>query len=123
MPLSLSITQALFVRCGSQNFAISLNVIQNVMMIKAEDVVSPTTGGQALFERDGQVYPLIDLPRRLGLATGVEDQRRVPILIVRMGAREVAVKVSELMSTQEVVVKSLGLGVDDKTVNSSRPTS
>jgi chemosensory pili system protein ChpA (sensor histidine kinase/response regulator) len=108
LPLSLSITQAIFVRCGQQEFAISLNVIQNVMKVDADELNFPSVGGQTQFEKDGRVYPLIDLPRRFGLASGDGKKQRVAILIIRMGAREVAVRVSELLTTQEVVVKSLG---------------
>ena len=108
LPLSLSITQAISVRCGRQEFAISLNVIQNVMKVDAGELNFPSVGGRTQFEKDGRVYPLIDLPRRFGLASGDGDKQRVAILIIRMGAREVAVKVDELLTTQEVVVKSLG---------------
>ena len=108
LPLSLSITQAIFVRCGQQEFAIALNVVQNVTKADAEKLNTPARGGQAMFEKDGKIYPLIDLPRRLGLVSGNIDEPRVAILIVRMGAREIAVKVSELLGTQEVVVKTLG---------------
>ena len=52
---------------------------------------------------------MIDLSRRLHLVEeGEPQQDRVPVLIVRMGAREVAVKVTKLLATQEVVVKTLG---------------
>ncbi|MDJ0955262.1 MAG: Hpt domain-containing protein [Arenicellales bacterium] len=108
LPLSLSITQAIFVRCGSQEFAVSLNVIQNVVKVDRKELESMSQEGQAVFERDGRVYPLMDLSRRLNIMDELDNQERVPILIVRMGATEVAVKVGKLMGTQEVVVKSLG---------------
>jgi len=108
LPISLSITQALFVRCGAQEFAIALNVIQTILKVEPEKFGGLSKDGEPLFERDGQVYPLLDLPRRLGVESGLSETKRVPILMVRMGAREVAVKVDELIGTQEVVVKNLG---------------
>lgn len=109
LPLSLSITQALFVRCGAQEFAISLNVIQTILKVESSKLGGLSKDGEPLFERDGQVYPLLDLAQRLDVASGREEAgERVPILMVRMGAREVAVKVDDLIGTQEVVVKNLG---------------
>lgn len=109
LPLSLSITQALFVRCGPQEFAISLNVIQNVMKVRTEALNPGSQHGQTLVEYEGKLYPVMDLSARLGLLPGASvDQDQVPMLIVRMGARDVAVKVTELLSTQEVVVKKFG---------------
>ncbi len=109
LPLSLSITQALFVRCGAQEFAIALNVIQTILKVEANKLGSLSKDGEPLFERDGQVYPLLDLGRQLEISSGLEESDlRVPILMVRMGAREVAVKVDDLIGTQEVVVKNLG---------------
>ena len=108
LPLSLSITQAIFVRCGSQEFAVSLNVIQNVMKVDREELESMSSEGEAVFEQDGREYPLMDLSKRLHITDDLDNEERVPILIVRMGASEVAVKVGKLMGTQEVVVKPLG---------------
>lgn len=108
LPLSLSITQAIFVRCGPQEFAVPLNAISNVLKVDIKELDSKPIQGQASFERGGKVYPLINLTRCLNLTEEDEPQDRVPILIVRMGAREVAVRVTKLQATQEVVVKSLG---------------
>jgi len=107
LPVSLSITQAVFVRCGRQEFAIPLNIVQSVIKADTGEML-PSAHGRPRFEKDGHAYPLLDLPRHLDLAHGREEKQRAAILIVRMGAREVAVKVSELMGSQEVVVKSLG---------------
>ncbi len=107
LPLSLSITQAMFVRCGGQRFAIPLGVIETVLKTEPENLVDRSKDGDPLFKRDDRVYTLMDLTATLGLDSTATDQR-VPILLVRMGAREVAVRVDELVGTDEIVVKQLG---------------
>jgi len=107
LPLSLSITQAMFVRCGGQRFAIPLGAIETVLKTEPENLTETTRDGEPQFKRDDRVYTLMDLTAALGLASETAG-KRVPILLVRMGAREVAVRVDELVGTDEIVVKQLG---------------
>jgi len=107
LPLSLSITQAMFVRCGEQRFAIPLGAIETVLKTETENLAETSKDGDPLFRRGDSVYTLMDLPATLGLESSTTD-KRVPILLVRMGAREVAVRVDELVGTDEIVVKQLG---------------
>jgi len=107
LPISLSITQAMFVRCGDQRFAIPLGAIETVMKTEPENLSDLSKDGDPLFKRDDRVYTLMDLTATLGLEPASAD-KRVPILLVRMGAREVAVRVDDLIGTDEIVVKQLG---------------
>jgi len=107
LPVSLSIAQAIFVRCGRQQFVIPLNSVQSVMKADTGEIL-PSADGRPVFGKDGETYPLLDLPQCLGLGGDVQEEKRQAILIARMGATEVAVKVSELLGSQEVVVKSPG---------------
>ncbi|HSH40954.1 MAG TPA: Hpt domain-containing protein [Arenicellales bacterium] len=107
LPLSLSITQAMFVLCGGQRFAIPLGVIETVLKTDPENLQETSKDGDPLFRHDDRVYTLMDLTAALGLESAPAD-KRVPILLVRMGAREVAVRVDDLVGTDEIVVKQLG---------------
>jgi chemosensory pili system protein ChpA (sensor histidine kinase/response regulator) len=108
LPQSLSIAQALFVRCGAQEFAISLGVIERIVKAGRDEVQAGESESGLIFRYEGQVYPVMDLTRNLGLETAVGDEERIPLLIVRMGARDVAVQVDALIGTHEIVVKNLG---------------
>jgi chemosensory pili system protein ChpA (sensor histidine kinase/response regulator) len=107
LPLSLSITRAMFVRCGDQRFAIPLGVIETVMKTEPENLVEVSKDGDPLFRHDDRVYTLMDLTATLGLEPAVPG-KRIPVLLVRMGARDVAVRVDDLIETDEIVVKQLG---------------
>ncbi len=108
LPLSLSITQALFVRCGGQEFAIALAVIESIVKADAQQLRPGGEGERPSFVHLGRSYPLMDLTQALGLPVMLHEPNRIPILLVRMGARHIAVKVEGLVGTQEVVVKSVG---------------
>ena len=72
-----------------------------------ENLAHTSKDGDPLFKQGERVYTLMDLTAALGLDSASSD-KRVPILLVRMGAREVAVRVDELLGTDEIVVKPLG---------------
>lgn len=107
LPLSLSITQAMFVRCGDQRFAIPLGAIEQVLKTEPGNLSELSKDGDPVFKRDDRVYTLMDLTAALGLEPSPSGNR-VPVLLVRMGARDVAVRVDDLVGTDEIVVKQLG---------------
>jgi len=107
LPLTLSITHALLVSAGGQSFAIPVSVVANVVKISSEQSIKLNDTGAESFEYGGQVYPYMNLAQRLGLKSeGITG--KAPLLLVRMGARDVALEVDELIGTREVVVKPLG---------------
>ncbi len=108
LPLTLSITQALMVGCGDQMFAIPLAAIVNIVEAPSSAIEDAMTGAQKTLRYGGQDYPFMDLGLRLGVASASLVQRKVPVLLLRLDNREVAVAVSALFGTREVVVKSLG---------------
>ncbi len=110
LPVTLSVTHALFVRCGDQSFAIPLGVVQRVVKIDSDAL--PTAPGRMTINIEGQNYPLMDLSARLGLSAGAKPASRSPILVVRMGAQDIGVRVDELWGTEEVVVKPVGGHLD-----------
>ncbi len=110
LPVTLSVTHALFVRCGDQTLAIPLGVVQRVVKIDSDTL--PTTPGHMNISIQGQNYPLMDLSARLGLSPEAKPASRSPILVVRMGAQDIGVRVDELWGTQEVVVKPVGGHLD-----------
>lgn len=114
LPLTLSITHALLVSAGDQSFAIPVSVVSNVVKIAPDDASKLNHDEVATFEHNGQIYPYMHLAQRLGLKTNsAVVSNRVPLLLVRMGARDVALEIDELVGTREVVVKPLGSQLSD----------
>ncbi len=108
LPLTLSIAQALLVGCSDQMFAIPLTAIVNIVEAPAGAVMEALASDHPNLRYGGRDYPFMDLGARLGILRGGGLPRKLPVLLLRLDTREVAVGVDSLFGTREVVVKSLG---------------
>jgi chemosensory pili system protein ChpA (sensor histidine kinase/response regulator) len=108
LPLTLSITQALMIYVGEQMFAVPLGSVANILEFSAEKLHSIAMGKNPLLEWQDQVYPYMHLGQRLGMESQPRNARKIPVLLVRTGTREIAMQVDGLGGTREVVIKSLG---------------
>ena len=108
LPLTLSITQALMCHVGDQLFAVPLATVVNIVEFPIERLNSLAVGKNPLLEWQGQVYPYMHLGHHLGVVSVPRSNKKVPVLLTRAGAREIAIQVDGLGGTREVVIKSLG---------------
>ncbi len=108
LPLTLSITQALMVSCGDQMFAVPLAAIVNIVEAPGGAIADALRQPKPILRYGGKDYPFMDLGARLGITRAGDVPRKLPVLLLRLDAREVAVAVDGLSGTREVVVKSLG---------------
>ncbi len=108
LPLTLSITQALVVSCADQLFAVPLAAIINIVEAPGGAIQDALLQEHPTLRYGGRDYPFMDLTTRLGLVRGPDLPRKLPVLLLRLDAREIAVAVDDLSGTREVVVKPLG---------------
>ena len=108
LPLTLSITQALVISCADQLFAIPLAAIINIVEAPGGAIRDALLQARPTLRYGGRDYPFMDLTSRLGLMRGPDLPRKLPVLLLRLDAREVAVAVDGLSGTREIVVKPLG---------------
>ncbi len=108
LPLTLSITQALMVYVGDQLFVVPLGSVVNIIEFPIEKIAGISMGKNPLLSHNEQVYPYMHLGQRLNIASQPRNGKKVPVLLARTGAREVAMQVDGLGGTREVVIKSLG---------------
>jgi chemosensory pili system protein ChpA (sensor histidine kinase/response regulator) len=108
LPLTLSITQALMVYLGDQEFAIPLGSVSNIIECTPAQLNRIGVGKNPLLNHNDKLYPFMNLGARLGVASAGRDGRKVPVLLARAGAREVAIQVDGLGGTREIVIKALG---------------
>ncbi|HET7365057.1 MAG TPA: Hpt domain-containing protein [Burkholderiales bacterium] len=106
LPLTLAVTQTVMVRAGGMMLAISSALIEQVLRVKADALVSHYETGSIEFQ--GRQYPLHYLRQLLGsrAATNIQDDNLV--LLVRSGAHRLAVHVDDLIGQREMVVKNIG---------------
>jgi chemosensory pili system protein ChpA (sensor histidine kinase/response regulator) len=121
LPLTLVVTKALLIRSGNKTFAIPSAMIEQVLDLKEAEIAPFREAGVA--EWQSCRYPLSYLPHLLGDPAALPERRKkYCVLLLRSGARRIALQVDELLGNQEIVVKNIGpqlarvVGVDGATV-------
>lgn len=104
LPLTLQIVQALLVKVGEENFAISLGFIERVIDFNSVEVKS-TNSKEVIIYRD-KVIPFLRLNEFFDITQSSDDKKF--IIIVKVGNKEFGLLVDSLLGQQEIVIKPLG---------------
>jgi len=110
LPFTLAITQALIVRTGIEVYALPLPTVEGVVRIARKELETMLSQSEPSYEYGEQTYRFRHLGMYLGgqSATLPEDDTFVPVILVRAGDHSAALLVDEMLSSQEIVVKSVG---------------
>ncbi len=111
LPLTLVIYAALLVKCGDQEFAISLTSVEETARIPLYHIHN--IGKQEVIKLRDQVLPIRRLSRILQYPSSMNSaaagtQQYVPIVIVRSAEHPLALVVDELIGQETIVIKPLG---------------
>jgi chemosensory pili system protein ChpA (sensor histidine kinase/response regulator) len=107
-PLTLLISEALFVRVGEETFAIPVTAVRRMLHAADGEVAAAAGGGEELLLRGGaERLPLLRLERVFRLA-GRRAEPWLPVVVLASGGRRCALAVDELLGVEEVVIKGLG---------------
>ncbi|MFK8028887.1 MAG: Hpt domain-containing protein [Gammaproteobacteria bacterium] len=110
LPLTLAVSHALLVRCGSERFAIPLPAVQGVVRAASDDVLS-CLEADIEYAHDDVSYSVRKLAPYLGgaeLSPESLEGQSIPLILVRAGDQSCAFLVDEMLGSREVVVKSAG---------------
>ena len=106
VPLTLIISQALFVRCGEMSFALPLSFVEEIRRLAAADVEE--VGGKLLTRVRDVVTEVVRLDTQLGLPTVEPVNGFYRMVIVNVAGRQVGIVVEDVIRKDEIVIKSLG---------------
>jgi len=106
VPLTLIISQALFVRCGESVFALPLAFVEEIRRLKEAEIEE--VGGKLLTKVRDAVTEVVRLDQALGLARVEPVNGYYRMVIVNVAGRQVGVVVEEVIRKDEIVIKSLG---------------
>jgi chemosensory pili system protein ChpA (sensor histidine kinase/response regulator) len=106
VPLTLIISQALFVRCGKLVFALPLAMIEEIRRLRAYDIED--VGGKLLTRVRDVVTEVVRLDLQLGLPPLEPTNGYFHMVIVKVAGKQVGVVVDEVLGKDEIVIKSLG---------------
>ncbi len=110
LPFTLAITQALIVRTGEEVYALPLPTVEGVVRVGRSELENLLSQSEPAYEYGEQTYRFRHLGMYLGgqSAKLPEDDSHVPVILVRAGDHSAALLVDEMITSQEIVVKSIG---------------
>jgi chemosensory pili system protein ChpA (sensor histidine kinase/response regulator) len=106
VPLTLIISQALFIRSGSTVLAMPLAVVEEIRRLRPVEIED--VGGKLLTNVRGVVTEVVRLDSALALPPIEPINGYMNMVIVRAAGRQVGIVVEEVLGKDEVVIKNLG---------------
>ena len=106
VPLTLIISQALFVRCGTSVFALPLAFVEEIRRVRPAEIEE--VGGKLLVKVRDEIIDVVRLDVRLALPLLETASGYFRMVIVNVSGRRVGIVVEEVLRKDEVVIKSLG---------------
>ena len=106
VPLTLIISQALFVRCGKSTYALPLTFVEEIRRLRPEEIED--VGGKLLTRVRGVVTDVVRLDLQLGLPPLEPQNGYFHMVIVKVAGKHVGVVVEEVLGKDEIVIKHLG---------------
>lgn len=108
LPLTLSIIQALMVKVGENVFALPLGVIERVIKVEKDEIIS--THGDEVYIYKNKAIPVVHVAERINIP---DTEGNKHIIIVLLGNQYYGLIVDELVGQQEIVIKKLGSVLKD----------
>jgi chemosensory pili system protein ChpA (sensor histidine kinase/response regulator) len=106
VPLTLIISQALFVRCGNSMFALPLSFVEEIRRLRTNEIEE--IGGKLLTKVRDVVTEIVRLDSALGLEPIQPINGYFRMVIVNVAGRQVGLVVEDVVRKDEIVIKSLG---------------
>lgn len=106
VPLTLIISQALFVRCGNHVFALPLAFVEEIRRLRITEIEE--VGGKLMTKVRDMITEVVRLDAALGLEGIQPINGFFRMVIVNVAGRQVGLVVEEVIRKDEIVIKSLG---------------
>lgn len=106
VPLTLIISQALFVRCGTSMFAVPLSFVEEIRRLRINEIEE--VGGKLLTKVRDVVTEIVRLDSALGLEPIQPINGYFRMVIANVAGRQVGIVVEDVVRKDEIVIKSLG---------------
>jgi chemosensory pili system protein ChpA (sensor histidine kinase/response regulator) len=109
LPFTLSVTQAILLRLAEHVYAVPMSSIAGVIRLARKDLDARLERSELEVTYAGEVYQYYDLGDLLGTRINhALDETQVPLLMTKTGDQRAAIRVSGVIGSKEIVVKSVG---------------
>jgi two-component system chemotaxis sensor kinase CheA len=107
LPLTLAIIDGMVIRVGRETYVIpTVSIIRSVKPALS-DIATVFQQGEML-RLQGQLIPLYRMSRIYGIEDAQDDLQKAIVVVVEDEDRRAGLVIDELVSRQQVVIKSLG---------------
>jgi chemosensory pili system protein ChpA (sensor histidine kinase/response regulator) len=111
LPYTLAINHALLVSAGADTYCVPLGNVEGVVRVHPEELMPAYTTDEPVYEYAGNQYQLKHLATMLdsGVHAPEHIPARVPLLLMRIGEKRIALHVEALHGSREIVIKPVGM--------------
>ena len=109
LPVTLTTSQVLLVRVSSETVALPMINVERILHVSVTKVGS--IEGHSAIYAEGRPMPLVSLANVLKLPEVEQSlpvDAKIPVVILSVAEKRIALRVGGFLSTQQVVLKSLG---------------
>jgi chemosensory pili system protein ChpA (sensor histidine kinase/response regulator) len=107
LPMTMAVMQALLVRANNEEFAIPRSVVVKIVRVERDEI--DQNGQEPVIHVEEDEFPIVRLGQALDLKQPSDDSRKqVPVLILDLAEKKIALVVDHIVGGREIVVKSLG---------------
>jgi len=106
IPLTLAIVDALLISLKKRTYAVPLNMVQEVFQMAKDEV--KFIGGEETTVLRGKVLPLLRLSKLFGDEQVEAEENNLQVVVIGYKDYGVGLIVDNLVSKQEIVIKSMG---------------
>ncbi|MDQ8180916.1 chemotaxis protein CheA [Pelagicoccus sp. SDUM812005] len=107
LPLTMAIVDGLVVKVGEDRFILPTTSVK-VALRPDEAVLAKVQGNQEILNIRGQVIPLFRLHQHFAIPGAISNPKDATVVVVETGGKPCGLLVDDMVSKQEVVIKSLG---------------
>ncbi|RJO64834.1 MAG: chemotaxis protein CheA [Myxococcales bacterium] len=111
LPLTLAIIDGMLVSCGTERYIIpTLSIIESLRPDR--QMISTLANEVELIDFRGEVLPLIRLDRLCEVQSAAQDITQALVVVIESFGRRFGLVVDDVLTQQQVVIKSIGTGMD-----------
>ena len=110
LPLTLAIIDGMLVACGEERYIIpTLSIVESIQPDRK--MLLSLAQRNEMINLRGEILPLLRLDRLFGLSGAKSDPTEALVVVVEGFGRRIGLLVDEVVTQQQVVIKSLGEGL------------
>jgi chemosensory pili system protein ChpA (sensor histidine kinase/response regulator) len=110
LPYTLAINQVLLVHAGTDTYCVPLGNVEGIVRVHPEELLACYSGQEQVYTYAGNQYQLKHLATLLNTDHLDANQMsaRVPLLLMRVVDKRIALHVESLLGSREIVIKPVG---------------